>query len=33
MDIVAVKHLPVIRERGVCCELPAVSEAWVEDRA
>ena len=33
MDLVAVKQLPVIRERGVCCALPAVSDSWVEDRA
>ena len=29
----AVKDLPVIRERGVCCELPRVSTRWAEDRA
>jgi len=30
---VAVKQLPVIRERGVCCHLPVVKESWAEDRA
>ena len=29
----AVKQLPVIRERGVCCALPRVSESWAETRA
>lgn len=29
----AVKQLPVIRERGVCCDLPVVKESWAEDRA
>lgn len=23
----------MIRERGVCCELPVVKESWAEDRA
>src|SRR5205807_1567628 len=31
--VVAVKVLPVIRERGVCCELPRVNEDWAETRA
>ncbi len=26
----ATKELPVIRQRGVCCGLPDVDEAWVE---
>jgi ArsR family transcriptional regulator len=26
----AVKELPVIRQRGACCELPAVDESWAE---
>ncbi|SRR6266851_1844291 len=30
---VAVKELPVIRERGVCCTLPVVKESWAEQRA
>jgi len=30
---VAVKELPVIRERGVCCALPAVNESWAQTRA
>ena len=29
----AVKDLPVIRERGVCCALPRVNEGWAESRA
>ena len=33
MHFVAVKQLPVIRERGVCCALPAVKQRWAEDRA
>jgi ArsR family transcriptional regulator len=30
---VAVKELPMVRERGVCCALPAVRPAWAEGRA
>jgi ArsR family transcriptional regulator len=30
---VAVKELPVVRERGVCCALPAVNESWAQTRA
>ncbi len=33
MQLVAVKELPVIRERGVCCALPRVSQTWAETRA
>ncbi len=33
MKGVAVKQLPVVRERGVCCDLPVVKESWAEDRA
>jgi ArsR family transcriptional regulator, arsenate/arsenite/antimonite-responsive transcriptional repressor len=33
MPLVAVKELSVIRERGVCCSLPRVSETWAEERA
>jgi DNA-binding transcriptional ArsR family regulator len=33
MSGVAVKELPVIRERGVCCDLPAVKQNWAEERA
>lgn len=29
----AVKVLPVIRQRGVCCDLPVVKETWAEERA
>jgi ArsR family transcriptional regulator len=24
------KQLPVVRERGACCDLPAVSSSWAE---
>jgi len=24
----AIKELPVLRERGACCELPVVNESW-----
>ena len=30
---VAVKPLPMVRERGVCCPLPVVKESWAEQRA
>jgi len=33
MKCVAVKELPVIRERGVCCALPVVKESWADSRA
>ena len=33
MGRVAVKELPVIRERGVCSALPRVNEDWAEARA
>jgi ArsR family transcriptional regulator len=33
MQFVGVKELPVMRERGVCCALPRVDEAWAEERA
>jgi ArsR family transcriptional regulator len=33
MSFVAVKQLPVIRERGVCCALPVVKESWAAQRA
>ena len=33
MGPVAVKELPVIRERGVCCALPVVRESWAEQQA
>jgi ArsR family transcriptional regulator len=29
--IVALKQLPVVRERGACCELPIVDERWAAD--
>jgi ArsR family transcriptional regulator len=28
---VATKELPVLRERGECCELPVVKETWAND--
>ena len=31
--VVALKELPVIRERGVCCALPLVKPTWAEERA
>jgi DNA-binding transcriptional ArsR family regulator len=33
MRFVAVKELPMVRERGVCCALPSVDEDWAIDRA
>jgi len=33
MTGVTVKDLPVIRERGVCCDLPRVNAGWAETRA
>jgi ArsR family transcriptional regulator len=30
---VALKHLPVLRERGVCCSLPEVDAEWAEGTA
>ena len=29
----ALKSLPMVRERGVCCALPVVKQSWAEDRA
>ena len=29
----AVKQLPVLREKGVCCELPPVDARWAESTA
>ena len=29
----ALKELPVVRQRGVCCGLPDVDEAWAERTA
>lgn len=31
--VVALKQLPIIRERGVCCAIPQVKPEWAEDRA
>jgi ArsR family transcriptional regulator, arsenate/arsenite/antimonite-responsive transcriptional repressor len=33
MAAMAVKDLPVVRERGVCCVLPTVNQAWALQRA
>jgi ArsR family transcriptional regulator len=30
---VALKELPVVRERGVCCALPEIDADWAEERA
>ena len=29
----AIKGLPVLRERGVCCDLPTVKTSWAEETA
>ncbi len=29
-NVMAIKELPVIRQRGVCCGLPEVDETWAE---
>jgi ArsR family transcriptional regulator len=31
--MVALKRLPVIRQRGVCCIIPAVDAAWARESA
>ena len=31
IDRVAVKELPMLRERGACCELPIVKESWAAE--
>jgi ArsR family transcriptional regulator len=28
---VATKELPIVRERGACCDLPVVKESWAND--
>lgn len=33
MGFVAIKELPVIRERGICCDLPSVNASWAEETA
>jgi ArsR family transcriptional regulator, arsenate/arsenite/antimonite-responsive transcriptional repressor len=30
MIVCVLKELPVVRQRGTCCELPAVDPAWAE---
>lgn len=32
-SVVAIKELPVVRERGVCCGLPTVDATWAEGTA
>ena len=32
-SFVAIKDLPMVRERGVCCGLPAVDATWAEGTA
>ncbi len=32
-SVVAIKELPVVRERGVCCCLPTVDATWAEGTA
>ena len=29
----ALKHLPVVRERGVCCSLPEIDAGWADETA
>ena len=31
--LMAIKELPVLRQRGTCCALPAVDEDWAEERS
>jgi ArsR family transcriptional regulator len=31
LSFVAVKQLPMVRERGACCDLPRVDERWADD--
>ena len=33
MPLMAAKMLPVLREKGVCCALPAVDAGWAETTA
>ena len=33
MEDVAIKELPVLRQRGECCALPAVDQDWASERA
>ncbi len=33
MTSMALKELPVVRERGVCCALPEVDAGWAEETA
>jgi ArsR family transcriptional regulator len=28
---VAIKELPMVRERGACCDLPVVKESWANE--
>ena len=29
----AIKELPMVRQRGMCCALPAVDQGWAEERS
>jgi ArsR family transcriptional regulator len=31
MSFVTTRELPMLRERGACCELPEVKESWAND--
>jgi ArsR family transcriptional regulator, arsenate/arsenite/antimonite-responsive transcriptional repressor len=31
MTCVATKELPVLRERGACCDLPLIKESWIDE--
>ena len=31
--LMAIRELPVLRQRGRCCALPAVDEDWAEERS
>jgi len=31
ITVMATRELPVLRERGACCELPDVKESWAND--
>lgn len=31
--VVAIKNLPVVRERGACCAIPDVDQAWAGEAA
>ena len=33
MMVMAIKELPVVRQRGTCCALPGVDQDWAAERA